>query len=394
MSLWNQTAAVAAMNVKGLPQRRWPALATIVAIAVVVAVMMAFLSMAEGFKKTVAGTGAHDMALIMREGSQAELNSGLTAEQVKLIAEAPGVARQDGVPQASFELYVIVDGVKRSTGTSVNLPLRGMGPEGLALRPGIRIVEGRMFTPGVNELVVGRAAQGQFSGLEVGEHVTFGKTRWQVVGAFDAGGSVFESELWADVRVVQNMYNRGNTYQSVRARLDGVDALERIEAYAKADPRLNLSIQTEADYFAQLSKPLIRLIQWVGYPLAVIMALGALAGALNAMYSSVAARQREIVTLRAIGFGGLSTFVGTMAEAVILTLAGTLLGMGAAYLFFDGLSASTLGQSFTQVVFDFDVSPALAGQAALLALGIALIGGFFPALRAARQPVVDAFRTA
>ncbi len=392
MAIWNETVAVTAMTVKSLPQRIWVAIVTLIAIAIVVTVMMAVLAMAAGFDKTVAGAGGVDTAIIMRAGSQAELNSGLSSEQINLLAEAPGIVRVGNQPQASPELYVIVDGIKKSTGLSVNLPLRGMNPIGVELRKDVVISEGRMFETGKNELVVGRAARQQFAGFDPGSTVQFGKTTWQVVGIFEAGGSVFESELWADAKVVQSLYNRGNSYQSVRALLDGPDAIQKIEAYAGNDPRLNISVQTEADYFSQLSKPLVSFINGVGYPLAIVMALGALAGALNAMYTSVAARQREIVTLRAIGFGGFSTFVGIMVEALVLAFAGTLLGVMVTYIFFDGLTASTLGQTFTQIVFDFSVTPELVVQAGVLALAIGLIGGFFPALRAARLPVVDAFR--
>ena len=392
MAILNETVAVTNMTIKSLPQRIWVALVTLIAIAIVVMVTMAFLAMAAGFDKTVAGSGADDIGIIMRAGSQAELNSGLSSEQTNLLAEAPGVIRPGDQPLASPELYVIVDGIKKTTGLSVNLPLRGMNPIGLDLRDGVTITQGRMFETGKNEIVVGRAANAQFAGFEVGDTVQFGKTTWQVVGHFEMNGSVFESELWADAKVVQSMYNRGNSYQSVRVRLDGPGAIQQIEDYANTDPRLNISVQTEADYFSQISKPLVTFINGVGYPLAIVMALGALAGALNAMYTSVSARQREIVTLRAIGFGGFSTFVGIMVEAMLLAIAGTVLGVLAAYVFFDGLTVSTLGQTFTQIVFDFNVSLELVVQAGVLALAIGLVGGFFPALRAARLPVVDAFR--
>jgi len=259
------------------------------------------------------------------------------------------------------------------------------------LRPRAKIIAGRMFTPGRNEIVVGRAARDQFAGLDLGAEVAFGKTRWRVVGVFAADGAVYESELWADARIVQTLFRRGSTYQVLRVKLAKAGDVAPIQAYIEADPRLNLDVKTEADYYAGQAKPMVRFIRYIGYPVAVIMGLGALAGALNTMYTSVAARQREIATLRAIGFGGFATFVGTLIESMVLAVLGGLLGCIAAYLFFDGLTASTLGQSFTQVVFDLHVSARLVEQGLMLALAVGVTGGIFPAWRAARMPILAAF---
>jgi putative ABC transport system permease protein len=384
-----QVAAVTAMNLKSLPQRRWLSLSTIVAVALVVIVLLAFLAMGNGFRRTLASSGSPDVAVILRGGSQSEVNSVVTRDQVRLVEEGPGIAKSpDGKPLASAELYLIVDGVKRSSQTKANLPLRGIGQEGAAVRKGITLVAGRMFAPGSNEIVVGKALLREFDGFELGRTVTFGTSKWTIVGVFAADGSVFESEIWADLPVVQSLFRRENVFQTVRVRLEAPAALDALKRYAEQDPRLKLDVKSEVEYFADQASRTSDLIQKLGWPLAIAMAFGALAGALNTMYSSVAARTTEIATLRAIGFGGFPAFVGTLAESLILAVVGGALGAAATFLVFDGLSASTLGASFTQVVFSFQLTPALAAEGLILALAVGLIGGLFPAIRAARMPIV------
>jgi len=387
-SMLLQVLAVTVINLKSLPQRLWMSLATVTAVGLVVAVLLTFLAMANGFQRTIAGSGAADIAIVLRGGSEAEINSVVLRDQVRLIEEGPGIARgADGKPQTSGELYLTVDGIKRSTGTKANLPLRGLGPQGAALRRGVTITAGRMFNPGSNEIVVGKALGSEFKGFDLGQTVSFGSSRWTVVGIFSADGSVFESEIWADVPVLQSLFKR-NAFQSVRARLTSPAAIEALKAYSDNDPRLKLDVMSEAAYFAKQASNTSDLIQKLGWPLAIAMAFGSLAGALNTMYSSVAARATEIATLRAIGFGGFSTFVGTMVESLILAAIGGLIGAAATYLIFDGFTASTMGGSFSQVVFNFQLSPRLIGQGLLLALIVGLVGGLFPALRAARMPIV------
>src|SRR5262252_6683100 len=310
-----QIAAVTLINVKSIPQRFWLSLSTVVAIGLVVTVLLAFLAMAYGFQRTLAGTGATDVAIVLRGGSQAEVNSTVSRDQVRLIEDGPGIARgADRKPLVSAELYLVVDGVKRTTHTKANVPLRGMGPQGPAIRKAISLVAGRMFAPGSNEIVVGKGLIGEFEGFEPDSTVKFGTSTWTVVGVFAAGGSVFESEIWADLPVVQSLFNRNNYFQTVRAKLTSPATLGPLRDYVDNDPRLKLDVKSEADYFAEQASQTSDLIQKLGWPLAIAMALGALAGALNTIYSSVATRTVEIATLRAIGFGGTSAFIGTMVE--------------------------------------------------------------------------------
>src|SRR6516165_8431383 len=325
-SLLLQVVAVTTINIKSIAQRLWLSMTTVLAIALVVMVLLAFLAMANGFQRTIAGSGAEDIAIVLRPGSQAEINSTVTREQVRLIEDGPGIARG-------------VDGIKRSSGTKANLPLRGIGEQGLVLRGGIVISSGRMFNRGANEVVVGKGLAREFEGLDVGSTVAFGTPRWTVVGLFEAAGSVFESEIWADLPVVQSLFDRNNFFQTVRARLADASTLDALKTYNDNDPRLKLDVKSEVAYFADQSSQTTDLIQKLGWPLAIAMAFGALAGALNTMYSSVAARAVEIATLRAIGFGGLPAFAGTLAESLALAAIGGAIGAVATYLIFDGITA-------------------------------------------------------
>lgn len=388
-SMLLQILAVTAINLKSLPQRLWLSLSTVTAVALVVMVLLSFLAMANGFQRTMAGSGAADVAVVLRGGSQSEINSVVLRPAVRLIEDGPGIAKgRDGKPEVSGELYLTVDGIKRSTGTRANVPLRGITPQGVALRRGIVITEGRMFNPGTNEIVVGKALHSEFKGFDLLQTVKFGTSQWTIVGIFSAEGSVFESEMWGDLPVVQSLFKRDNTFQVVRAKLAGPAALATLKAYSDNDPRIKLDVISEADYFAKQASRTSDLIQKLGWPLAIAMAFGALAGALNTMYLSVAARVTEIATLRAIGFGGISAFVGTLIESLLLAAVGGVIGVIAAYLTFDGFTSSTLSANFTQVVFSFQLSPRLVAQGVTLALAVGLVGGLFPAIRAARMPIV------
>lgn len=389
---FSQIWTVVAMNLRSLPGRLWMSLAAVFAVGVVVAVLLSFLAMANGFEKTLAGTGSDSVAIVTRVGSQSELNSTLSRDTVNLLSTSPGIAlNETGDPIYSAELYVIVDGIKRASQTEANIPMRGIAQQGFALRDNIAIVAGRMFETGRNEIVVGQGVQREFDGFELGRKIRFGKTNWEVVGVFSTGGSAFESELWADAAIVQTQFQRGSSFQTMRLRLTEPGNVQPIVEFIEKNPRLALDVQTEANYFASQGEAL-NSIAVFGWILSAVMGLGALAGALNTMYTSVSSRTPEIATLRAIGFSNSSAFFGTLVESVVLSMLGGLLGALAAYLFMDGFSASTLGASFTQVVFTFELSPQLFRNGILLALAIGLIGGVFPAWRAARVPVIAAFR--
>jgi len=391
-SSFSQIWTVILMNIRSLPQRFWMSFAAVLAVSVVVAVLLSFLAMSNGFKKTLEGAGSEEVAIVTRSGSKSELNSVLSRDIVNIITTAPGIAKNTaGQPIYSPELYVVVDGIKRTTNTEANLPMRGISPAGFDLRDRVDIVAGRMFEPGKNEIIAGQAVQREFSGFELGKTVRFGKTEWTVVGIFSTGGSAFESELWAEARTLQSQFRRGTSFQTVRIRLAEPGNIDGLLNMEQNDPRLALDIQTEAAFFKEQGEAIGGIV-FLGWGLSIIMGLGALAGALNTMYTSVSSREQEIATLRAIGFSNISAFFGTLSESLVLSLIGGVVGTLIAYVFMDGLSSSTMGAGFTQVVFTFKLSPELFKQAILLALAIGLVGGVFPAWRAARLPVVLAFR--
>ncbi|NKI36211.1 ABC transporter permease [Wenzhouxiangella sp. XN79A] len=381
-----QAAAITAASLRAIPGRLGPSLVAIVGVAGVVAVLVAVLSMARGFEKSLEGGASPENVVVMRSGAGSELESGLEGEQVRLIAQAPQLRL------VSPEVYVIIDLTKATTGTSANVPLRGVAPEAVEIRSDLELVEGRMFEPGRRELIVGEGAAGQFVGLEVGNTLEFGTERWAVVGRFVGGGPA-SSELWTDSAVLQGAYRRGNNFSSVYGRLVDAGAFGDFKDALTADPRLSLSVQRETDYLAEQSQALSTFIRVAGYGIAALMALGALFGALNTMYNVVAQRAREIGTLRALGFSPGAVVVSVLVEAMLLALLGGLLGAALAWLLFNGVTVSTLNfASFTQVVFDFAITPELLVQGLLLALVIGLVGGLGPALRAARMPIVAALR--
>ena len=393
MNWLSQTFAVTAVTLRSIPQRLGSSVVAIIGIGGVVVVFTAVLSIAEGFRATMRGTGDPRTVIVMRTGSDTEMTSGFSGEEARLITEAPGIETSEGGAHASPELFVIVNMPLTRSGTDANVPLRGLSPVALQVRPRVRIVEGRMFTPGSSEIVVGRAASRQFSGLTVGSTVRSGKMSWQVVGIFDAAGGVAESELWCDARVLQSVYQRGNSYQSVYLRLQSADGFQRLKDALTTDPRLNVTAVREPDYFAQQSQVMQSLIRTIGTGIAVLMGLGAIFGAVNTMYSAVAGRTRAIATLRALGFGASPVVLSVLAEALLLALIGGAIGGLLAWAAFDGYQTATMNwQSFSQVAFAFAVTPALLAQGMFYAAVMGLVGGLLPAWRAARMPVVTALR--
>jgi putative ABC transport system permease protein len=388
-----QIGAVTLMNLRNVRERIGSTLVALVGVAGVVTVVVGVLSINEGFRAVLQGAGSDDVAIVLRGGATDEMTSGLSQNETRVIANAQQIARGADGPIVSSELYVIVDVPLKSTGTPANVPLRGVTASAADLRAGFEITAGRMFTPGTFEVVVGRGAATQFAGLEVGATLRSGTTSWVVAGHFRDHGSVAESEIWTDATVLQGAYNRSTSYQSVRARLASAQALQAFKDTLTADPRLNVRVFTERQYYEEQSRTLTALVGTVGAVIAVLMGLGAVFAAVNTMYSAVSARSREIATLRALGFGKVPVIVSVLVEAALIGFVGGLVGMGSAYLAFNGLQASTLNwNSFSQITFAFTVTPALAVQGLVYALTLGLLGGLFPSIRAARQPIVRGLR--
>jgi putative ABC transport system permease protein len=393
MNWLSQVVAVTGVTLRSIPQRFGSSIVAVIGIAGVVIVFTAVLSIAEGFRVAMRGTGDPQTVIVLRSGSDTEMTSGLSGEDARLIAEAPGIQQGPEGPYASPELFVIVGHPLKRTGTDANVPLRGVTPTVLLAKPQVRIAEGRMLQSGTNEIVVGRAASRQFDGLAVGTSVRWGEGTWTVVGIFEAGGAVYESEIWSDARVLQGAYRRGNSFQSVYARLESPDRFQAFKDALTTDPRLNVTVIREPDYYAQQSEVLQTVIRSIGFGIAALMGLGAIFGALNTMYSAVANRTREIATLRALGFGSLPVVVSVLVEAVLLSLVGGLIGGGLAWAAFDGYQTATMNwQSFSQVAFAFAVTPALLARGLFYSIVMGLLGGMMPAIRAARLPVVTALR--
>jgi putative ABC transport system permease protein len=387
-----QIFAITGINIKSIPERWATSLVIVIGLAGVVAVFTALLAMANGFSSTLRATGRQDAVIMMRGGSDAELNSGLDREQTDLLKQMPGIRLgADGKPQSSAEMMVIAELIRKDdTKNGANITVRGVDPAAFALRPNLRIVNGRNFTPGLRELIVGAGVLRQFQGAEIGKVVRMRGSDWTVVGAFESGDA-HDSELWTDINVARTTFGRTGS-SSILAALDGADGLEKLKAGVAADPRLNVDVIRELDYFNAQTKQFRATIGFLAGIVTLIMALGAVFAALNSMYAAVAARGKEIATLRAIGFGGTPVLFSVMIEALLLALSGGILGALIAYVLFNNMSVSTLGQNFTQVVFNFKVTPALVIQGLIIAVVIGMVGGFLPALRAARLPVTTSLR--
>lgn len=389
----SQTVAVTLLNLRTIPQRLGSSAVAIVGIAGVVVVLVSVLSIAAGFNAVMRDSGSPTRALVMRSGADSEMTSGLGGSQVDLIKQAPGIRRDGQTALASAELYVIIDLPRRSGNTPSNVPMRGIQPTAFAVREEAKLVEGRMFEFGTNEVVVGRGAHAQFAGLDVGGEIVSGQTRWRVVGVFSAAGGIAETEIWCDARVLQGVYRRGNSYQSMLVRLDASDTFDPFRDWLSSNPQLNVQVRRETEYYAQQSRALSSLIQGVGFGIASLMGIGAVFGAILTMYTAVSTRSREIATLRALGFNATSVVVSVLAESLALGAIGGVIGGVLAYLAFNGYQTSTMNfQTFSQVAFAFRVTPQLLVLGLIYALLMGLIGGLFPAIRAARLPIPSALR--
>jgi putative ABC transport system permease protein len=387
-----QVRAVTLLNLRTLGQRRGSSASTVFGVAGVVMVFVGVLSIAQGFQSTLASTAAPDGVIVLRGGSSSEMMSGLTRESARIIADAPGVLRTGEGPAASAELFVVVDLPKRSTGTDANVPLRGVQQAGYQVHKDVRIVSGRPFAWGRNEVIAGAGAAQEFAGLELGSTLHLGEGSWKVVGLFSSGGSASESEIWADADVLMPAFRR-RAFQSMRVKLDSPQSFNRFKDALTADPRLDVSVRREADYYAEQSRALVSIVTILGLVVTVLMGVGAVFGAVLTMYSAVAQRTREIATLRALGFRGGPVVVSVLAEAVLLALAGGAIGAALAFLIFNGYHTSTMNwQTFSQVAFAFKVTPGLLLAAIVGAFPMGLLGGVFPARRAATMPVATALR--
>ena len=391
----HQIARITLLNLLTLPQRLGTSLVVVVGIAGVVGVLVSVLAMSEGFRHTLASTGRPDRVILLRAGSDAELSSGVPRDTATLLATLPGVARDlTGRPLASAELVVMVDLPRQGETEPNNVPFRGVQPAAFDVRDEVSIVEGRRFQRGLREVIVGRKAARQFAGLAVGSRIAFRDSDWTVVGHFASGGDVHESEIWSDAEVTMSAFRREG-YQSVTAQLGDASAagLQAFRGSISRDPRFSIAVFQEPEYYAKQATVLSNLINVLGYTVAGFMAIGATFGALNCMYSAIASRQVEIATLRAIGFGNLPVVVSVLIEALVLAVVGGGLGGALAYLYCDGFSLSTLNfNTFSQVAFDFRVTPGLLAQGFAWALTIGAAGGLLPAVRAARLPVTAALR--
>jgi putative ABC transport system permease protein len=396
MGWLNQVAQITLINLQNVPRRLGASLVVVVGIAGVVGVLVSVLAMAEGFRHTLASTGRPSRVIMLRAGSDSELSSGLARDQAVLLGSLPGVARDaGGGPLLSAELVVMVDLPRKGQADPNNVPFRGVQPAAFAIRDEVRVVEGRPFARGVREVIVGRKASGQFAGLAVGSRIAFRDSDWAVVGIFESGGDVHESEIWADAEVAMSAFRRTGFQSATAALADASPAgLARLEQAIARDRRLSINVLREPEYYARQASILSRLIGVLGYSVAVFMGIGATFGSLNCMYSAIASRQVEIATLRAIGFGGAPVVVSVMIEALLLALVGGAVGGALAWVYCDGATLSTLNfNTFSQVAFDFRVTRGLLLQGLAWALVIGAAGGLLPAVRAARLPVTDALRT-
>jgi putative ABC transport system permease protein len=380
-------------NLRSVRARWVSAIVAVLGIAGTVGVFIAMLSLARGFRATLVASGSPDNALIRRAGSTGEIDGTVPLDQVKVIQDAPGIARDGDRPLVSPEVVVIAAFPLKATGTDANVQVRGVSPDALKVRRNVHMKEGRFFQPGLNELIVGRNVPSTYAGLNLGDNVRFGGGNWSVVGVFDAGGSAFDSEVWCDAHVLSQVYKRpDNIFSSITVRLTSPAALTQLKDSLTSDPRMQVQVDREIDYYEKQSRGLTTLITVLGTLVAGVMGIGAIFGALNTMYSAVSERSREIATMRAIGFGAAAIIVSFIFEALFISLIGGVVGC-AAILPLNGFTTSAMNwQTFSHLAFAFRVTPLLLGIGVGFALLMGLAGGVPPAIRAARRPVVLALR--
>ena len=396
-----QAKALTVINFKSFPQRIVTSMVSILSIACVAAVILSVLAMTEGMMKTLQRTGLDNTVLVMRAGATSELQSVMFPVEVNILANHQKIIKNnEGGAQVSAEMFVNAEvafiankGEVKQEKTTASLALRGISDSTQKFRPNFRLAEGRMFQTGVRQLIIGQAIARKMPELTVGKVITLGGAQWEISGVFSDGNSVFESELWADIGMVQSDYRRGNTIQSIRLALKDINDLPLLEKEWQEDPRLNIRVQTEKKFFADQASSLTRLIRWLGFPIAIVMALGAMVAALNTMYAAIASRTKEIATHKAIGFSPFAISTSILCEALLIAFVGGVLGILPLYFAFDGWTAATQNASnLSQMMFNFDITLLLIIKTMSLALFIGLLGGLLPAIKAMRLPVTEALR--
>jgi putative ABC transport system permease protein len=381
-------------NVRSVKARWTSAIVAVLGIAGTVGVFVAMLSLARGFKATLVSSGSADNAIIMRAGATSEMTGGVTVDTVKIVQDATGIARGADGPLVTPEVVLVAPIPLKSTGTDANVQVRGVSKNVLEIRKNIKIAEGRMFTPGLTEIVVGKNANVSYSGLTLGNTISLGSVRFQIVGIFDAGGSAFDSEIWGDAHLIGPAYNRPDTFfQSITVHLASPDSLQQVRDALTSDPRLNVDVTREVDYYSKQSTRLTTLITVLGGLVAAIMAIGAVFGALNTMYSAISERGREIATMRAIGFAAGSVVFSFVVEALLIAFVGGLIGC-VAVLPLNGLTTGAMNlQTFSHMAFAFKITSELLVKGIIFALAMGVVGGLLPAIRAAAQPIATALRS-
>jgi len=381
-------------NFRSVKARWTSAIVAVLGIAGTVGVFVAMLALARGFRATLVSSGSYDNAIVMRAGATSEMMSGVALDSVKILQDEPGVARVSGVPMVTSEVVVVAPFPMRSTGTDANVQVRGVSPNVLTVRRNVKIVHGRMFQPGISELVVGSNATKSYSGLTLGNSVRFGGGEWTVVGIFDAGGSAFDSEVWCDGRVLDDVYKRPNyVFQSVTVHLASPESFQSFKDAVSKDPRLDVDVSREVDYYAKQSQTLTRLITVLGGLVAMVMGIGAVFGALNTMYSAVSERGREIAVMRALGFGAVAVVFSFLIEALLISFVGGAIGC-AAVLPLNGFTTGAMNwQTFSHLAFAFRITPDLLLRGIIFALSMGVAGGLLPAIHAAVRPVAAALRS-
>jgi putative ABC transport system permease protein len=380
-------------NFRSVKARWASAIVAVLGIAGTVGVFVAMLSLARGFKATLVSSGSADNAMVMRAGATSEMTGGVGIDAVKILQDAPGIARGPDGPLVTPEVVLIAPIPLISKGTDANVQIRGVSKNVLQIRNKVKIIEGRMFQPGLDEVIVGKNANKSYSGLTLGNTISLGNVRWAVVGIFDAGGTAFDSEVWTDAHLLGPAYNRPDTFfQSVTVHLTSPDSLQQFKDAVTSDPRLNVDVTREIDYYSKQSTRLTTLITVLGGLIAAIMAIGAVFGALNTMYSAVAERGREIATMRALGFGGPSVVFSFVIEALLIAFVGGLIGC-LVVLPLNGLTTGAMNlQTFSHLAFAFKITPELLIKGIIFALVMGFVGGLLPAVRAATRPVAQALR--